>query len=119
MADLTLNDIFNQESVKKRAREHWNYKDENSRLLSGKKYNHIFIKHNMSMNDWRNEFDGLSSSQQKLLIKSEIIRTYDSLPNTDKSKIKSSFKLSIFASKWFKLPSEDKKKILKCMINTN
>lgn len=119
MIDLTLNDVFNQKSVINRAKEYWDYKTEQSRMLSGKKYNHIFVKNKMSIKDWSNDFNNLSLSQQRLLIKSEVIRTYDSLPNTDKSKIKHLLNLSIFASKWYKLPSVDKMKILKCFINTN
>lgn len=119
MTDLTLKDVFNDGSIMARAKDNWNFKSKISRQMCGKKYSHIFMKHNLKMNDWINDFDDLSISQQKLLLKSEIIRTYDSLPNTDKSKIKNKIKLTVFASKWYKLPSEDKKKILKLLISIN
>ena len=119
MADITVKSIFNRKAIEQRAQENWDFKNQRSRTSCGRKYNHIFVKHKMTMNPWENDFYGLSPSQQKLLLKSEIIRTYDALPNSDKSKIKFSLGLSTFASKWYKLPSEDKKKILKVIINTN
>ena len=116
MGDIKLCDIFNKKSINIRAKEHWDFKSEESRLKSGNKYNHIFIEKNISMCDWKNLFDFLSKQQQILLIKSELIRTYDALPNIDKTKIKKKFNLSTFASKWYKLPSSDKNKLLKFVL---
>lgn len=110
--ELTWADVFNKESIKTRAREHWEVKTKELRLRAGRKYEHIFTKFNKPMNDWSNSFDDLTLPQQRILIKGEIIRTYDSLPNNDKSDIKRNYHLSKFESKWFKLPSGDKKKIL-------
>lgn len=112
MSDIKLNDIFNKNSIKHRAKECWDYKSKASRLKRGNKYKHIFINRNTVIQDWSNTFDELSKPQQALLIKSELIRTYDALPNTDKTKIKNKFKLSKFESKWYKLPSSDKSKLL-------
>lgn len=114
MGDIKLFDIFNKESINNRAKEHWNFKNESSRLKSGNKYNHIF--NGKTIVDWKNVFDSLSKPQQILLIKSELIRTYDALPNIDKTIIKHKFKLSTFASKWYKLPNTDKNKLLKFVI---
>ena len=71
MGDIKLCDIFNKKSINIRAKEHWDFKSEESRLKSGNKYNHIFIEKNISMCDWKNLFDFLSKQHQILLIKSE------------------------------------------------
>lgn len=116
MGDIKLKDVFNKESINNRAKEHWDYKDEQSRLKAGYKYNHIFIGKTEVIHDWSNIFDKLSRQQQAILIKGELIRTYDALPNIDKTYLKNKFKLSVFASKWYKLPSSDKNKLLKFVI---
>ena len=84
--------------------------------LLGESKGIIFNEKNISMCDWKNLFDFLSKQQQILLIKSELIRTYDALPNIDKTRIKKKFNLSTFASKWYKLPSSDKNKLLKFVL---
>ena len=43
MSDIKLNDIFNKNSIKHRAKECWDYKSKASRLKRGNKYKHIFI----------------------------------------------------------------------------
>ena len=116
MGDIKLKDIFNKQSINKRAKEHWDYKSEESRIKSGNKYNHIFLSKKITICDWKDAFEYLSYPQQVLLIKSELIRTYDALPNIDKTKIKNKFNLSTFASKWYKLPSSDKSKLLKFVL---
>ena len=116
MSEINLNDIFNKKSINSRAREHWDFKSEESRIKSGNKYKHIFDDKKLVLYDWKNIFDKLSKPQQVLLVKSELIRTYDALPNIDKTRIKNKFNLSIFASKWYKLPSSDKNKLLKFVI---
>lgn len=110
--NLTWHDVFNKKVIKDRAKENWECKTDALKLKSGKKYEHIFVKLNKPYVEWTNSFDDLTPLQQKILIKGEIIRTYDGLPNIDKTYIKLHFKLSRFESKWFKLSSDDKKKIL-------
>ncbi len=112
MSDLTLNDIFNKKAIIERAKEHWNFKDDSSKIKASHKYNHIFFKRHEVVHNWRNHFDALTQQQQVILIKGELIRTYDALPNSDKTEIKKSLGLSTFASKWYKLPSVDKAKLL-------
>ena len=116
MADLTVKDIFNKKAIYKRAVHFWDDKTELERNRRGRKYDHIFAKRKWAKNEWSNPFDDLTSFQQRLLIKSEIIRTYDSLPNHDKTEIKRAFKLSEFASKWIKLSNIDKSKLLSVLI---
>lgn len=113
---MELKDIFNKESINNRTRENWNYKDKNSRLKSGGKYQHIFDKVKKPIIDWSEEFDKLTKHQQNILIKGELIRTYDSLSNHDKTTLKREFELSTFSSKWYKLPSADKNKLLKFVL---
>lgn len=113
---MELKDIFNKESINRRAKEEWDYKSSNGRIRCGHKYNHIFDKTKVRLSDWNEIFENLTKQQQNVIIKGELIRTYDALSNKDKSIIKSTFGLSAFSSKWFKLPSEDKKKLLKFVI---
>ena len=113
---MNLKEIFNKESILIRAKENWNYKDKVSRIMSSQKYKHIFDKTKVLLTDWGEDFDKLTKKQQNLLIKGELIRTYDALPNHDKTIIKNDFGLSKFSSKWFKLPSNDKKILLKYVI---
>lgn len=116
MGEVKLSDIFNKKSINNRAREYWDYKNEESKIKAGHKYSHIFDNKKVILQDWSNMFDNLSKPQQILLVKSELIRTYDALPNIDKTKLKNKFKLSTFASKWYKLPSSDKSKLLKYVL---
>lgn len=116
MSELSLYNIFNKKSINDRAKEHWDYKDKRSRLKSSHKYRHIFKNKNVLLCSWDGMFDELSKPQQSLLIKSELIRTYDGLPNIDKTELKNRFKLSMFASKWYKLSSSDKSKLLKFVL---
>ena len=109
---MELKNIFNKESILNRAKENWDYKDKENRIKSSHKYKHIFDKTKILLTDWSEEFDKLTKKQQNLLIKGELIRTYDALPNHDKTKIKNDFGLSQFSSKWFKLPPSDKKILL-------
>jgi hypothetical protein len=114
--NIGLNDIFNKESIIKRARENWDFKDSESRRKSGHKYRHIFLKSTKPINDWSETFEKLTKEQQNILVKGELIRTYDALPNIDKTYLKRQFNLSTFSSKWFKLPSSDKHLLLKYVI---
>ena len=116
MNSINLFDIFNKTSINNRAKENCDFKSDTSRLKAGHKYKHIFKEKDVSLCDWTNLFDNLSRPQQILLIKSELIRTYDALPNIDKTKLKTKLNLSMFASKWYKLPSTDKNKLLKYVI---
>lgn len=116
MNNINLSDIFNKTSINDRAKENWNFKSEVSRIRASNKYKHIFKEKNIAICDWNNIFENLSRPQQVLLIKSELIRTYDALPNIDKTKIKAKFNLSSFATKWYKLSSSDKNKLLKYVL---
>lgn len=116
MSNVKLFDIFNKNSINDRAKENWNFKSEMSKIRASNKYKHIFKERNVNISDWNNIFEKLSRPQQVLLIKSELIRTYDALPNTDKTKLMIKFNLSSFATKWYKLSSSDKNKLLKYVL---
>ena len=90
--NLTLSDVFNRTSIYLRAKEHWDFKCVKERLRCGKKYSHIFGDKDSSLVDWSNPFESLSLKQKKLIIKGELIRTYDSLPNIDKAYIQNKFR---------------------------
>lgn len=104
--------FFDPSSIKERARQKWNNKSEGKRLSDGKKYQFIFLKQKRPYHDWASSFDDLTKFQQNLIIKGELIRTYDALPNFIKTRIKKKTNLNTFSSKWYKLPSDDKKKLL-------
>lgn len=116
---LTLNEIFNGNTIRKRAELSWNEKSYKTKIMSMYKYRHILKKYypNEENSNWNITFDQLSRCQQNILIKGELIRTYDLLPNHDKTRIKKEFKLSRYSSKWYKLDSKDKKKLLNHMLH--
>ena len=101
--------LLSRKSIIDRARNRWNSKTKIEKIRSGHKYKHIFERLKIPTVDWNCEFSKLSKKQANILIKGELIRTYDSMPNKDKTYIKNCFGLSVFSSKWFRLPSCDKK----------
>lgn len=111
-----VSDILSHTIIERKACDKWNSKTIQERIHASYKYKHIFVKYNLPSNDWANKFDGLTSYQRNILLKGELIRTYDSLPNIDKTKIKREFGLSHFSSKWFKLSPHDKKKLLNSVL---
>ena len=111
--DITVDDIFNKNAIRNRAIDNWNFKDSKFKIKSGKKYGHIFREHNLPMNNWDNMFDCLTIQQQRILLHGEVIRTYDQLPVSDKKILFQRLKLSEFENKWYKLNSQDKKKLMK------
>ena len=96
-----VNNILSHKSIVKRAEEKWNLKSSVDKVRSGHKYRHIFEK---------------LKSQVNILVKGELIRTYDSMSNKDKTHLKERFGLSSFSSKWFRLPSCDKKILLNSIL---
>ena len=99
-----------------RAKEKWDAKPSAEKVRSSHKYKHIFEKLKLPSVNWDNEFSKLSKSQTNILIKGELIRTYDSMPNREKTKIKNHFGLSSFSSKWFRLSPSDKKILLNSIL---
>ena len=108
----SIDNLLSHASIENRASIKWDSKTISERLHASCKYKHIFVKHHLPCNDWSNAFNKLTNHQKNILIKGELIRTYDSLPNSYKTKIKQEFGLSHFSSKWFKLLPQDKKKLL-------
>lgn len=109
--------LLSLETITKKASERWNAKTSTERLKTSSKYRHIFVKYNLEKNDWTNQFAELSRHQQNILLKGELIRTYDAMSNKDKSKIKEHFGLPRFSSKWFKLDQKGKKLLLSSILN--
>lgn len=114
--EIKFEEIFNKNSIIERAKENWDFKTKYDKMRASKKYNHIFVGIKKPINDWNNLFDNLTTPQKNVLIKGELIRTYDGLPNIDKTKIKNLLGLSEFSSKWYKLSKSDKVKLLKFVI---
>jgi len=108
--------ILSQDTIIKKARENWNSKGSIEKTRCGQKYRHVFEKLKLPQVSWDNSFDNLSSGQMNILIKGELIRTYDSMPNKDKTRIKEHFGLSAFSSKWFRLSPSDKKILLNSIL---
>ena len=107
---------LNKTNIITNAKEKWDSKSNANRVRAGSKYQHFLEKFELRANSWANCFDKLSKRQQCVLIKGELIRTYDSLPNISKTKIMHEFGLSVFSSKWYKLPGKDKKILLNYLI---
>lgn len=108
--------LLSRKSIVSRAKEKWDAKPSAEKVRSSRKYKHIFEKLHLPSVDWNNEFSKLSKSQTNILIKGELIRTYDSMPNREKTKIKNKFGLSSFSSKWFRLSPSDKKILLNSIL---
>lgn len=109
--------LLSHKAIVRRAKERWDLKKSADRIRCGRKYRHIFEKLNLPQVEWDCSFEDMVKCQMNILIKGELIRTYDSMPNRDKTKIKEHFGLSEFSSKWFKLPSCDKKILLNSVLN--
>ena len=109
-------EILNKSDIIARAKLKWDKKNDKNRIRAGSKYKHFFNGYNLQVRDWSNCFDNLSAHQQNVIIKGELIRTYDSLENILKTRIMRDFGLSTFSSKWYKLPHEDKKILLNYVI---
>jgi hypothetical protein len=107
---------LNKTEILARAKLKWDSKDNANRVRAGSKYQHFLDKFKLQTNDWTNDFDHLSPHQQNVITKGELIRTYDSLPNISKTSIMREFGLSLFSSKWYKLPGKDKKILLNYVI---
>lgn len=116
MVSNEINEKISNRLIKRRAKEKWDAKSKSEKLHCGYKYRHIFIKYKLPTNDWSNCFSKLTRQQRNILIKGELIRTYDALSNNDKTIIKKTFGLSRFASKWFKLSFKDKKILLNSVL---
>lgn len=114
--DENVKDSLSRSSIITRAKERWDSKPSSEKIRSSRKYKHVFEKLNLPMVNWDNEFSKLSASQTSILIKGELIRTYDSLPNSEKTKVKRKFGLSSFSSKWFRLSPSDKKVLLNSVL---
>ena len=110
-------EVLSHDIIVKRAEDRWNLKSSDEKARAGRKYQHIFDRLKLKSFDWNSEFSKLSKSQMSILIKGELIRTYDSMPNKVKSCIKNRYGLSTFSSKWFKLPSCDKKVLLNSILD--
>ena len=112
----TKHNILSRETIVERAKEKWDAKPSAEKIRSSHKYKHIFERLKLPSVNWDNEFSKLSQSQINILIKGELIRIYDSMPNKEKTKIKNDFGLSAFSSKWFRLAPCDKKILLNSVL---
>ena len=110
------NIILSKVTIEKKAKEKWDSKIEKKRMMCGKKYQHIFDALKLEISPWSNDFEDLTKSQKSILIKGELIRTYDGLTNSEKTSLKKLYNLEKFSSKWYKLTSRDKKILLNSIL---
>lgn len=113
---MITENILDKAEIFANAKSKWNSKNIANKIKVGNKYQRFLGRLKIPINDWSNCFDDLTKPQQTIIIKGELIRKYDSLPNSDKTKIMRNFGLSVFSSKWYKLPSNDKKILLNHII---
>ena len=111
-ADGRIEELLSSMRLTSEARRKWDLKCGGDKARCGLKYHHVFTRLGLDEMDWEGPFDSLSKSQRNILIKGELIRTYDGMSNSDKTDIKKRLGLSSFSSKWFKLLADDKKKLL-------
>ena len=109
--------FLSKREIVARAKKKWDSKSERVRLMCGKKYQHIFDGLKLKTVCWDNNFDKLTQSQRSVLIKGELIRTYDGLPFHDKITVKRIYGLERLSNKWFKLAPKDKKLLLNSVLN--
>ena len=114
--DDNINNVLSHKTIVERTKNKWDLKPSNDKIRSGNKYRHVFEKLKLPSVDWDNPFSELSKNQMNILIKGELIRTYDSMSNKEKTKIKKQFGLSSFSSKWFRLQPCDKKILLNAVL---
>lgn len=110
------NGILSRKRIVENARAKWDAKTSEEKLSSGRKYRHIFERLSLPSSDWNSRFSELSRHQASILIKGELIRTYDTMPNSDKTRVKRRYGLTTFSSKWYRLPSVDKKTLLNSIL---
>lgn len=112
-----MNEQFiDKTDILQKAKDKWDGKSVQDKLKTASKYLHFADKYRIPLNGWEKCFDSLSKRQQNIIVKGELIRVYDALPNTSKTKIMRNLGLTTFASKWFKLPACDKKTLLNYVI---
>ena len=109
--------VLSKSSIKNRAMDRWNKKSNSDKIRDGLKYEHVLKKLGLASNAWSCDFYALTKHQQSLLLKGELIRTYDSLCVSDKLKVKKKFNLSRFSNNWFNMDKKDKKTLLKVLID--
>ena len=107
-------EIIEKVKIVSLAKERWNNTSIEEREAIGEKYKH-FLK--IEPIGWNHDFDTLEDRQRNVLVKGQLIRWYDSLPNKIKTKIMQNIGLSSFSSKWYRLSSSDKRKLLNCVIS--
>ena len=112
---FNFEDIIDKEQIRRRAKSAWDIQNPLEKLKSGKKYLHA--SDGIRPIDWLCPFDALSEKQRNILIKGELIRTYDRLLLSDKKKLTNEACLSTFQTKWYKMSSIDKQKLLKHILN--
>ena len=107
---FNFEDIIDKVLIKRRAKSAWDELNPLEKLKNGKKYFHA--SDGVRPIDWLCPFDVLSEKQKNILIKGELIRTYDCLLLSDKKKLTNEACLSTFQTKWYKMSSIDKQKLL-------
>ena len=107
----TFEDIIDKNHIKLRAERFWNEQNQIQRIKEGKKYIHAC--NGLHPIDWVYDFKHLNERQQNVIIKGELIRTYDNMLISDKKKLTNEACLSKFETKWYKMSPKDKNKILK------
>ena len=112
---FSIEDILDKKQVQDRAAVRWNSFGPIERLKEGHKYGHITQIKN---SDWVLDFDQLTPFIQNILVKGELIRTYDNMLMSDRKKLTNEAHLSKFETKWFKFSSVDKEKLLKYVLDT-
>ena len=108
---FSIEDILDKHQVTLRAKTKWDSLTICERLRRFKKYRHITIIDN-NLASWVDDFDDLDKQHKNILIKGELIRTYDSMLMSDKRKLSNEAGLSKFQTKWYKFTNDDKTKLL-------
>ena len=106
---FSIEDILDKKQIRERASNRWDSFNPIERIRESRKYSHIT---NYRVSEWVSEFNFLDESKKNILIKGELIRTYDNMLLSDKKKLTNEAHLSKFETKWVKFSSVDKDKLL-------
>lgn len=112
MFEVMIGHKFDSNGIYYNAKYSWNALSSEEKQKKGNKYSKSdSIAQYIKDCEWNVEFDELNEKQKILLMKSILIKTYDSLSNNIKTEIMKEYGLSKFSSKWFRMPKNDRSTI--------
>ena len=107
-----LDDYVSLESIRKRAIENWDNKTVDEKRKKSERYKHVSEIYGYYGLKWNKSFLELNDFQQMVVMKAEIIRTYDMLNVYYRKVFNEYLGLEENAKKWHLLSFKSKNKIM-------